>query len=209
MAYGDMESFPKNSLVHLRRCKRESQGLRLGSLEVRHEIEIQMPAIYWEQGRNVGEGREPSRDKPQPDPLGHGVQNCPHAEVAGGLAFCAPVSASSQEAGCDYLSSGVFWSAKGKPQRWGTAWSHEQPKSQLPHPLRLSGRHPKASITPVEAANEFSSSPAVPPAPFPLQKTWLNACLPWSHSLFCVGESSTPLHFLKCFIYTFVVALSS
>ena len=87
MAYGDMESFPKNSLVHLRRCKRESQGLRLGSLEVRHEIEIQMPAIYWEQGRNVGEGREPSRDKPQPDPLGHGVQNCPHAEVGGGWPF--------------------------------------------------------------------------------------------------------------------------
>lgn len=46
MAYGDMESFPKNSLVHLRRRKRKSQRLRLGSLEVRPEIEIQMPAIY-------------------------------------------------------------------------------------------------------------------------------------------------------------------
>lgn len=46
MAYGDMEGFPKNSLVHLCRCKRESQRLRLDSLEVRPEIEIQMPAIY-------------------------------------------------------------------------------------------------------------------------------------------------------------------
>lgn len=46
MAHGDTESFPKNSLVHLRRHKSESQRLRLGSLEVRPEIEIQMPAIY-------------------------------------------------------------------------------------------------------------------------------------------------------------------
>lgn len=142
-----MEGFPKNSLVHLCRCKRESQRLRLDSLEVRPEIEIQMPAIYWEQGRKVGEDREPSRDKPQPDPLGHGVQNCPHAEV-GGLAFCAPVSASPQEAGHGYLSGGVFWSAKGKPQRWGAAWSHEQPKPQPPHPLRVSGRYPMPPLHP-------------------------------------------------------------
>ena len=87
MTYGDVEGFPENSLVHLRRRKRQSQRLRLDSLEVRPEIEIQMPVIYWEQGRKVGEGREPSRDKPQPDPMGHGVQNCPHAEVGGDCPF--------------------------------------------------------------------------------------------------------------------------
>lgn len=40
------------------------------------------------------------------------------------------------------------------------------------------GSVPYASIAPVEAANEFSSSPTALPASFLLQKTWLNACLP-------------------------------
>lgn len=46
MTYGDVEGFPENSLVHLRRRKRQTQRLRLDSLEVRPEIEIQMPVIY-------------------------------------------------------------------------------------------------------------------------------------------------------------------
>ena len=92
------------------------------------------------------------------------MQNCPHAGP-GGLAFCAPVSVSPWLSATlrgrgGSLSGGVLWSAKGKPQRWGTAWSQEQQKPQLPYPLRGSARDLSTSITSVEAADEFSSSPA-------------------------------------------------
>ena len=46
MAYWELEGYPKDSLVHLRSCKRESQRLMLGSLEAKPEIEIRMPLIY-------------------------------------------------------------------------------------------------------------------------------------------------------------------
>ena len=134
-----MEGFPENSLVHLCRRKRESLTLRLDSLEVRSEIEIQMPVIYWEQGRKVGEGREPSRDKPQPDPLGHGVQNCPHAEVGGTGLLCPCICQSPRGRALVSLWWGVLVSQR---------QTSEMGSSLEPWATRVSGRYPMPPLRP-------------------------------------------------------------